>query len=259
MNSPKSPETSGRNGQVLDLLNEDADQAAVASFVELCRQSTALRGWLWQEFAISPKTRANFAHFLDSPDSETADRRDVLAQLAGEGKAFGEEKVRLKRSAPGNAVRAFGGLSRQEVEHLCRHYQAGSFDLGAFLLVHAWRQLARDASEIPVPVARASVAFLADAIAGRRSDLLKRLVKVAGYFDRNEVGKIDRITYGHAQWWKLCVLLYLLNHPKHSYRTNELCAYLKEQRLKVDPRDIRAFCAKHSIARDSHAGRPRKI
>ena len=77
MNSPRSPETSGRNGRVLDLLNEDADQAAVASFVELCRQSTALRSWLWQEFAASPKTRVNFARFLDSPNSKAVDRRDV--------------------------------------------------------------------------------------------------------------------------------------------------------------------------------------
>jgi hypothetical protein len=165
----------------------------------------------------------------------------VLAQFAGEGKAVAEEKVRLQRNAPGNAVRAFGGLSRQEVEHLCRHYQAGSFDLGAFLLVRAWRQLARDAGDVPVPVARASVAFLANAISGRRSDLLKRLVKVAGYFDRHEVGKIDRITYGHAQWWKLCVLLYLLNHPKPSYRTSELCGYRRcGGRRRADSRSGRS-------------------
>jgi len=145
------------------------------------------------------------------------------------------------------------------VEGLCRYYQAGSFHLGAFLLVHAWRCRARDSDDVPIPVARASVAFLADALVGRRSDLLKRLVKVVGYFDRHEVGKIDRICYGHAQWWKLCVLLYLLNHPKPSYRTSELCAYLNAQRLRIDPRDIRAFCAKHSIARDSHPGRPKKL
>jgi hypothetical protein len=53
------------------------------------------------------------------------------------------------------------------------------------------------------------------------------------------------------------VLLYVLNHPKRSYRTSELTAHLATKKIQVSGKLIRRFCASHGIARDTRPGRPR--
>lgn len=72
------------NRLVLELLAENPDDAAVALFTRLCRQSPKLRAWLWDEFARSPKTRADFAQILTQ--SGKTDNL-TLAEAAGEDRA----------------------------------------------------------------------------------------------------------------------------------------------------------------------------
>jgi hypothetical protein len=65
-----------------------------------------------------------------------------------------------------------------------------------------------------------------------------------------------RTAIGYSEWWKLQLVSYVLQNPRPSYRTRELHAHLVALGLKVTPKDIRRFCARHSISRDVRAGRP---
>jgi hypothetical protein len=49
----------------------------------------------------------------------------------------------------------------------------------------------------------------------------------------------------------------MLAHPKPAYRLRELARHLESQKIHVDAADIRRFCRKHRIARDTRPGRPK--
>lgn len=63
--------------------------------------------------------------------------------------------------------------------------------------------------------------------------------------------------FGHADWWKLNALFYMLRHPRESYRTRELRAHLSDLGIEVGTKDIRRFCTRHGIRRDMRGGRPK--
>ena len=63
---------------------------------------------------------------------------------------------------------------------------------------------------------------------------------------------------GYADWWKLNALFYILRHPRESYSTRDLRAHLATLGLDIGARDVRRFCQRHGIKRNSQAGRPRK-
>ncbi|MEO6873875.1 MAG: hypothetical protein ABI222_03535, partial [Opitutaceae bacterium] len=88
-----APDKDRVNRLVLELLAEDSDDAAVALFTRLCRQSPKLRAWLWDEFARSSKTRAAFARVLAQPGK--ADKL-TLAHTAGEDRSRDSENARLR-------------------------------------------------------------------------------------------------------------------------------------------------------------------
>jgi len=123
------------NRLVLELLAENPDDAAVALYTRLCRQSPKLRAWLWDEFARSSKTRAEFARVLDQ--SGKADNL-TLAHTAGEDRARDLENARLRGQwLTESTLRPYGGLSRPEVEGWIRRYQSGSLHPATFQLVLA--------------------------------------------------------------------------------------------------------------------------
>lgn len=247
-----TPDKDRVNRLVLELLAEDPDDAAVALFTRLCRQSPKLRAWLWDEFARSSKTRTEFARILAE-----AGRADsfTLAHAAGEDRPRGAETVRLRSEwQTGSATRPYGGLSRPEVEGWIRRYQSGSLHPATFQLVQAWRRTAGTQPASPA-LMRASAAFLAFAVGRDHRGLLRQLIRVERFFrDRQQLG---RAAYGHLHRWKVHVLLYVLNHPKPSYRTSELVACLATRKIRVSGKLIRRFCARHGIARDTRPGRPR--
>ena len=109
-----TPDKDRVNRLVLELLAENPDDAAVALFTRLCRQSPKLRAWLWDEFAGSAKTRAEFARIL--AQTGKADNL-TLAHAAGEDRARDLENVRVRGQwATESTLRPYGGLSRPEVE-----------------------------------------------------------------------------------------------------------------------------------------------
>lgn len=73
---------------------ENPDDAAVALFTRLCRQSPRLRAWLWDEFARSAKTREQFANILAQPGKTD---NLTLAHAASEDRARDLENARLRK------------------------------------------------------------------------------------------------------------------------------------------------------------------
>ncbi|WP_334318984.1 hypothetical protein OH491_24625 [Termitidicoccus mucosus] len=51
----------------------------------------------------------------------------------------------------------------------------------------------------------------------------------------------------------------MLNHPSPRYRTRDFIKHLGAQKISVDAKDLRRFCKKHRIARDTRPGRPKCI
>lgn len=241
------------NRLVLELLAEDPDDAAIALFTRLCRQSAKLRAWLLDEFARSPKTRAEFIRLLAQPGAK-ADNL-TLAHAAGEDRARALENERLRaRWLPGSAARPYGGLSRPEVEGWIRRYQSGSLHPATFQLMLAWRRT-NGTQPANAALVRASAAFLAEALGRENRGLLRQLVRIERFF--RDCQKLGRAAYGYLNRWKVHVLLYLLNHPKPRYRTSELIAHLATRKVRISGKLIRRFCARHGIARDTRPGRPR--
>jgi len=70
-------------------------------------------------------------------------------------------------------------------------------------------------------------------------------------------GPITREQVGHSKWWKILLLEYMLQNPKPAYRTGEFTDLLTANGLRIDPREVRAFCIQNTIARDSTPGRPK--
>src|SRR5205085_1518504 len=94
----------------------------------------ALRSWLWDDFARDAKTRKRFAGVVDDTTQSPPPR---CIDLSDDGHSWREERRRLREELP---LRPFGGLSLREVEILIRSYQAGSIDIGTFLLARDWHE-----------------------------------------------------------------------------------------------------------------------
>ncbi|AHF94665.1 hypothetical protein OPIT5_23220 [Opitutaceae bacterium TAV5] len=238
---------------------EDNDTAAAALFLDLCRTSPALRSWLWRRFAKSETLRTELARVLDS-GQPVADPLALFSTLSGEPMTgANRELVTLRRDLPAKVhASRYGGLTRREVETLIRRYQAGHIDTASFLFVYAWRRyLQSGAAQPPLALLRATNSYLATMISEGRVDLAKELSKALVFLSDKKVGEIGKSDFGYSHWWKLCVLHYMLNHPKACYRTGELHDYLKSQGVVIDPKEIRVFCKSHGIQRDSRAGRRR--
>jgi len=86
--------------------------------------------------------------------------------------------------------------------------------------------------------------------------LVTHLAKAAEFFRGQPRGSIARAHFGYVNWWKLSVLHYMRNHPKPRYCTRDFSRHLAAQKISVDSKDIRRFCQKHGIVRDTRPGRP---
>jgi hypothetical protein len=228
------------------LASETDESAAVGLFVELCRNSPALRHWLWEDFARDPQKREHFARLLKGRTNPAA----RFADLSGESSAWREETRRLRAQLP---RRPYGGRTFAEVKELLIRHQAGKTDAAAFLFALEWQRL-RPQGDSP-RLLRGAFAVLDAAMVGTNGALLHDLAE-AKALARDFAGPGRRATLGFGDWWKVNVLLHILRHPAPRYRTRELQAHLARVGLKVAARDIRRFCAEAGIRRDVRAGRP---
>ncbi|MDE3084202.1 MAG: hypothetical protein KGJ37_03145 [Verrucomicrobiota bacterium] len=234
-------------------LIEDEDSATLALFRQLCRRSSTLRRWLWEDFVREKKVRSGFAQFIKN-SAPLSNGAHWAAELNGEDRAWREERRRLRQQMP-HAARPYGGLSRSEMEKLVRQYQAGTVDVGVFLLAHDWRKAAAKAKDSSVLV-RSAVEFVDAIVNSGQVRLLKHLAKALRSLKDCPPKTQRQAAFGYLDWWKLHVLFYMLRHPRPSYRTRELRAHLATLGLEVGAKDIRRFCTRHGIRRDMRAGRP---
>ena len=235
--------------QTLKAFAESDDDVAFRLFAQLCRSSPALCEWLWEEFARKPKTRAKIAATLAQPNPEHD------AEAFAENRPLQIEAARLRESVSG---RIYGGLTWGEVETLIRHYQAGKLDLSTFLLVSEWRQADAVALVSPRLVA-ATVDWFKAIAGGGKARPLKHAERTLLLLAALEKAPQRRGLFGHADWWKLNVLFYMLRHPRQSYRTREFRSYLADIGIDVGTKGLRRFCVRHRIQRDMRPGRPIQI
>ena len=239
-----------RDGLLHQLLTETDESATAALFVQLCRESPALRHWLWEDFARDEQTRARFAARLKQADAPVPPR---IAELATEDTGRAAELAHLRQQV---SARIYGGRTWAEIEAIIVQLRAGRADLAAFLLALEWRRAGARASR-SAALMRAATAFLDEVLRGNAPTRIAQLGTAAEIVRTGAASRTRRASVGYGDWWKLQLLLHILRHPRPSYRTRELHAHLLALGLSVDPREIRRFCIRHGIARDMRGGRPR--
>ncbi|HTQ30294.1 MAG TPA: hypothetical protein VMI53_03715 [Opitutaceae bacterium] len=228
------------------LMDNTEESAAAALFMQLYRQSPPLRQWLREDYARDIKVRDKFDRLAakEVPVSR-------FAELTEDNRAWRKEQTRLKKQMPANI---YGGLTWNEVVRLVHHYQAGRLDLGAFLFVRQWRKAKKSSPSLMW----SGLALLESVLPSGRRRLLRHLNVALAFVKKYENKAQRRSTVGYSDWWKLNTLIYILRHPRESYTTRELRAFLKTLGLKVGNLDIRRFCNRHGIRRDTLPGRPRR-
>jgi hypothetical protein len=232
---------------LLRRLAENSDESAtLAMLIQLCRESPELRHWLWEDFGRDAKVRENFAEVVDNP-AELPMRGFI--ELTSDGASWLEERRRLREQMPAGI---YGGLKWDEVTRLIRQFQAGTIDLGVFLLADSWRKGGKAS-----PLLRwAGLEFLELVLPSGRRRLLLHLERTLAFLKAYEDKANRRSMLGYADRWKMHVMFYILRHPAPSYRTRDLCAHAASLGVKVTARVMRQFCIRHGIRRDMRAGRP---
>ena len=124
MSSPLRPEPWASFGREL----EDEDSAAVALFVQCCRQSPALRHWLFHEFARAASVRNGFAKVLRADASAATPLPSSVAELVGENHALREEQQRLKPQR----FRVVASNQQVHEQNTCRAEARTSWDFARF-------------------------------------------------------------------------------------------------------------------------------
>lgn len=245
----KSAAAPGAKSLLRQLAQETDESATAALFTQLCRQSPALRHWLWEDFARDSAARDQLARRL-RPNAEPVAR---FAELTGEFDAWRAEQRRLRARI---SRKLYGGLTWQELAKLINHYRAGRSDLGLFVLAQDWLGVGASAAQSPGLMRRAAE-FLDLVLRKGNFRALEKLASAARLVRDYQFPAKRRAMVGYSDWWKLQALFYMLRHPRLSYRTRDLRAHLAQQGLKIGTKDVRRFCTRHAISRDMRAGRPR--
>lgn len=232
---------------LLRRLAENNDESAtLAMLVQLCRESSQLRHWLWEDFGRDAKVREIFAQVVGNP---AAPPIGEFIELTSDAASWLKERRHLREQMPAGI---YGGLKWDEVTRLIRQFQAGTIDLGVFLLAHSWR---KDGKASP-RLRWAGLEFLELVLPTGRRRLLLHLERALAFLNAYEDKANRRAMLGFADRWKIHVLFYMLRHPAVSYRTRDLCAHLRPLGFRISAKKMRRFCVRHRIRRDMRAGRP---
>lgn len=243
------PREAEKDELLLRRLVENNDESATAAmFLRLYRQSAPLRHWLREEYAGDAKLRTRFDRLAMKREQPRIIR---FAELTDDNRAWREEQRRLKKEIRANI---YGGLTWKQVVQLIHHYQAGTLDLGAYLLARQWRA----AGKATPCLMWAGLALLESVLPSGRRRLLRHLDDALAFVKKYEDKTQRRTAVGYTDWWKLNTLHYILRHPREAYSTRELRAHLAALDLKVSRKDMRRFCTRHEIRRDMLPGRPRR-
>jgi hypothetical protein len=242
--------TSAEDDRIAKFLHEAMlpEHAAEARhFVRFCRDSLFIRAWLFERFAVKPATQAAFRKLLADP-----------ASIASDAALWSPLVTRLVLSEPPHQAGGkgpHGGLSEARILALVKRYQGGGMDAMTFLLVRLWTRLAASGrTDVPAGFLDAITAHwtaLASDPSGRLVHDFLRAVRFFGERSDQVIGEAD---FGHANSWKIHVLLYILDYPKPRYQVGELHANLPVKYRHVDRRAIRQFCKEHGIRRDQRPG-----
>jgi hypothetical protein len=243
--------------RISKILNDREHAAAVTLLFRLLRETPGLRQWM-RAACLDARISRNLDAWLDNRHSAppgAGTGRGLLAWLAGLDTARTADASQLRHQHAGTAP-SYGGLTRAQLFSLIRRHQAGTLALAPFLLIHAWRRAFDDKTATPAAML-ATEAFFREVITQGKTALFRQLSRAWEFFQGNAPGIIGRTHFGHAAWWQLNVLAYMLTHPKPAYRTREFSKHLKGLKIPVDTADLRRFCRRHRIARDTRPGRPR--
>jgi len=225
------------------------ESATLAMLVQLCRESPELRHWLWEDFGKDAKARAYLAKVVGNPTAAPIRR---FIELTGDAESWLEERQHLRELMPAGL---YGGLKWDEVMRLIRHFQAGTIDLGVFLLAQNWRKNGK-----ATPLLRwAGLEFLDLVFPSGRRRLLIHLERALAFLNGYENRANRRAMLGPTDRWKIHALFYMLRHPAPSYRIRDLCGHVASVGFKVSAREVRRFCIRHGIRRDMRAGRPVRL
>ncbi len=219
------------------LTENDDESATLAMLVQLCRQSPELRHWLWEDFGRDAKVRRKFAQIVDDSAMSSV---GGFRELTDDARPWHEERRHLREQM---RVKIYGGLTWNEVTQLIRRYQAGTVDLGVFLLAHDWRKTGKSSPMLKW----AGIEFLELVIPSGRRRFLRHLDRALALLKSFEIEANRRSVLGYYDYWKLHVLFYMLGHPQEFYRTRELRAHLATLGLKIDTKNMRRFCNRHGI------------
>ena len=237
---------------VADLLRDLAlpdDAADLLLFIDLCRRSLRVRAWLFGRFAAEPATQAAFRGFLADPRSPGPDRPLWPRVLAA--------ALRPDPPAPEPGEGPHGGLWELEVLALIKGYQAGLLDVSTFALVRLWRRfVASGRTEAPLALQLATAHHFGKLANDDSGRLTRELQEVLRFFRQRTGRPLGPTDFGHADSWKIHLLLHVLDHPRPAYRVGELRDSLPERYRQVDRHEIRVFCQRHGLRRDERPGRP---
>lgn len=255
------PETSDNlSDELFALLGDTHETATATLFLQLLRESPGLRNWLGTAF-LEPRTRSRLTAYLRGEEHHASRGHYLLAWFAHASDARESFTVALARDHKPASVSSYGGLTRAQVVRLVRRYQSGGADginLLPFMLIHAWRQ-SPDRARPSAALLLMGGMVLQELFSGKPTSLqlMRHLEKAVEFFHGQSRGAITRMHFGYVNWWKLSVLHYMLNHPKPRYCTRDFSRHLATLKISVDTKELRRFCQKHGIVRDTRPGRPK--
>ncbi len=227
------------------MLPEHAAEAR--HFVRFCRNSLFIRAWLFERFATKPATQAAFRKLLADPASIAANAplwSPLMTRMV-----LSEAPRQIGRAGP------HGGLSEARILALIKRYQGGGMDTMTFLLVRLWTRLAAAGrTDVPAAFLEAITAHWTAVASDPSGHLARDFLRAVRFFRERSGRAIAEADFGHANSWKIHVLLYILDYPKVRYQVSELHANLPVKYRHVDRRAIRQFCKEHGIRRDQRPG-----
>ena len=229
------------------LAENDDESAAAALFMQLYRKSPELRHWLREDYARDKKLQRKF----DAVAMRKVQHVTRFAELTDDNASWRKEQRTLKEKL---SRHLYGGLTWNEVTEKIQHYQAGTLDLGIFLLVQEWQK-----TDVVSPsLMWGGLAFLELVLPSGRRRLLKHLNAALAFAKQYEKKKSRRALVGYSDWWKLNALIYVLRNPRYSYAVRDLRGHLTAHGITVSVKDIQRFCIRHNLRRDTRSGRPRR-